>query len=110
MAYQSSTIVQPTFTPVSPELPGKVQNSPIVVMVPAASSNSSFKTDYSKTFPKRAVTILGGFQLTLGSVSAISQIISILQNSHYGMEVIGSGIWCGLFFFLCVLTLFAFLA
>ena len=100
MAYQFSPIIQPTFIPFSPELPGKVQNSPTVVMIPAASTNLSFKTDYNKTFPKTAVTILGGFQLTLGSVSVITQIIGIVQNSVYGMAVIGSGIWCGLFFVL----------
>ena len=74
--------------------PGGNPVTPVIIMVPAPSSN---KHSYAKNFPKHPMLELSLIQLLMAVLAIITQVIGLSTerpDAHYS----GVGFWCGIFF------------
>ena len=74
--------------------PGGNPVTPVIIMVPAPSSN---KHSYAKNLPKHPMLELSLIQLLMAVLAIITQVIGLSTerpDAHYS----GVGFWCGIFF------------
>lgn len=76
---------------------GNTIQAPIFLTVPQTSGSPSEKDHILKVFPKKSMVVTSSIQITCGAIAALLQVIILGFDDRFP-AILGTGIWCGIFF------------
>ena len=69
---------------------------PVIVLLPTPSTVNQ-KVQYEKLLPRRVMIALNSIQLVMAILGILTQIVVLIMSDDI-LDIVGTGIWCGLLF------------